>query len=291
MRLRTLAVPTLLLMSALPAHAQQAPPGVLVMTREQFRPGNMAAHNKLMPSFYALYEKAKVGPYRLGLLPMSGDTNHLLFLESYSSYADMAGTRMKVGEVIGATPALQAEMDALQKQNGPMHESQTTWIALRRADLSYHPKATMDVAKARVVSVNVARVNIGRGGDWADYIKQTNAAREKANLDEHSTVYQVTSGAPAGTFLTFVSSPSMAEADALVMGGDARSKKLNDALGGEVVVKQRTKTVSEILAQSTTTWYTVNRGISRPSPDFVTADPDFWKAKEAAKEAPKPAKK
>ena len=291
MRLRTLAVPTLLLMSALPAHAQPAPPGVLVMTREQFRPGNMAAHNKLMPSYYALYEKAKVGPYRLGLLPMSGDTNHLVFLESYSSYDDMATTRKKLGEGIGATPALQTEMDALQKQNAPLHDSQTTWIAIRRPDLSYHPKATADVAKARYVSLNVTRVNIGRGGDYSDYVKQTNAAREKANLDEHTSVYSVTSGAPAGTFLTFTSSASMAEADAAAAGGAARNQKLTDALGGEVVVKERQKMNSEIVAASTTTWYSVDRGISRTSPGFVTADPDFWKAKEAPKAAPNPAKK
>ena len=270
MRLRNLAVPTLLLMSALPARAQQGPPGVLVMTREQFRPGNMAGHNKLMPSFYALYEKAKVGPYRLGLLPMSGDNNHLVFLESYSSYADMAATRKKVGEVIGATPALQAELDALTKQNGPLHESQTTWIAVRRADLSYRPKATADVAKARYVSLNVTRVNIGRGGDYSDYVKQNNAAREKANLDEHTSVYSVTSGAPAGTFLTFTSTASMAETDAAAAGGDARGKKLTDALGGDVVVKQRQKMNSEIVAASTTTLYSSARPPLMEKPPLET---------------------
>lgn len=290
MRLSTLAVPTLLLMSALPAHAQQAPPGVLVMTREQFRPGNMATHNKLMPSFYALYEKAKVGPYRLGLLPMSGDTNHLLFLESYSSYADMAATRMKVGEVIGATPALQAEMDALQKQNGPMHESQTTWIAVRRNDLTYRPKTTTDIAKMRYVTLTVTRVNFGRGTDYSDYIKQSNAAREKANLDEHTTVYSVTSGAPAGTFLSFTSAASMAESDVAMAGGDARTKKLTEALGGDLVVKARQKMLSELVATATTTLYSVNRGISRPSPEYVAADPTFW-APMKAMEPAKPVKK
>ncbi|MEO8500913.1 MAG: hypothetical protein ABI565_08350 [Vicinamibacteria bacterium] len=291
MRLSTLTVPTLLLMSALPAHAQQpAPTGVLVMTREQFRPGNMTPHNKLMPSFYALYEKAKVGPYRLGLLPMSGDTNHLVFLESYSSYADMATSRAKVGEVIGAAPALQAEMDALQKQNSPLHDSQTTWIAVRRNDLSYHPKPAAEVAKVRYVTLTVARVNFGRGTDYSDYIKQTNAAREKANLDEHTSVYSVTSGAPAGTFLTFTSVASMAEADAAMADGPARTKKLTEALGGDIVVKARQKMLSELVATSTTTLYSVNRGISRPSPEYVAADPTFW-APVKAMEPAKPVKK
>jgi len=291
MRLVTLAVPTLLLLSALPAQAQQAAPTVvLVMTREQFRPGNMPTHNRQIPAFYALFDKAKVGAYRLGLLPVSGDQNHLLYLETYSSYADWEAVGKKMEEVMGGSPALQAEMDGLTKQNDPLHDSQTVMMAVRRADLSYHPKAAADIAKVRYVSVNVTRVNIGRGPDYADYIKQTNAAREKAGLDEHSTVYTVTTGAPTGTFLTFTSNVSMAEADAALAGGDARTKKMTEALGGDLVVKERQKRVAELVATATTTLYAVDRGISRPSPEYVAADPGFWKPVKPMEPA-KPVKK
>ena len=290
MRLRTLAVPTLFLMSALPAHAQQGPPLVMVMTREQFRPGNMAAHNKQIPAFYALFEKAKVGAPRIGLVPVSGDQNHILYLETHASYADMEATGKKMGEVMGASPALQAEMDALTKQTDTLHESQTVMIAIRRDDLSYRPRTPAEIAKVRNINLTVTRVNTGRGGDYGDYIKQTNAARAKANLDEHTSVWQVTSGALAGTFLAFNSNSSMAEADAAFMGGDARTKKLTEALGGDMVVKERQRVFPELVATATTTLYSVDRGISRPAPEYIAADPAFWKPIKPMEPA-KPVKK
>ena len=288
MRPRGLSVLALLLACAPGAQAQQGLPSIMVMTREQFRPGNMPAHNRQIPAFYAFFDKAKVGAPRMGLLPISGDQNHLVYLENYASYAEMEASTKKLDEVMSATPALQAELDSLSKQNEPLHESQSVWVAIRRNDMSYRPRTAAEIAKIRNVSITVTRVNVGRASDYADYVKQTNAAREKLGLDEHSSVWQVTSGAPTGTFLSFVSNSSMAEADAAMRGADARTKKLNEALGGEMVVKQRAKLISELIAQSTSTLYSVNRAISRPAPEYLAADPDFWKPKEAPKP---PAKK
>lgn len=291
MRLCTLAVPTLFLLSAVPAQAQQAAPTVvLVMTREQFRPGNMPAHNRQIPSFYALFDKAKVGAYRQGLLPLSGDQNHLLYIETHPSYGEWEAVGKRMEEVMGASPALQAEFDALTKANDPLHESQSVMIAVRRAELSYHSRSPAELAKMRYISVNVTRVNVGRGPDYADYIKQTNAAREKLGLNEHSTVFAVSSGAPTGTFLTLSAAASLAESDASMAGGEARTKRMTEALGGDLVVKERQKRISEIVAAGTTTLYSVDRGLSRPSPEFIAADPDFWKPLKVT-EPTKPAKK
>lgn len=266
------------------------PPGMLVVTREQFRPGNMAAHNKLMPPIYAVLDRANVGAPRLGLLPVSGDQNHLLFFEGYSSAADMENTRKKVIETMGAAPAQQAELEALMGKSAPMHESQTVMHALFRGDLSYHPNTREQTGRARYFNVTMLRVNTGRGTDWADYTKQTNAAREKAGLDEHTAVYQVLSGAPAGTFMILSTWRSMSEADDSVRGAAARNQKMTAALGGESVVAARRKTNSELVAQATTTLYSIDRAISRPRPEFVAADPDFWKPKEMPK-PPAPVKK
>lgn len=267
----------------------QNPPLVLVMTREQFRPGNMPAHNRQIPSFYALFEKAKVGTFRLGLVPVSGDQNHILYLETYPSYAEMEATGKKMAEVFGATPAFQAEMDALTKQTDALHESQSVMIAIRRDDLSYRPRTAAEVGKIRNLTLTQTRVNIGRGADYAEYIAQANAARAKADLDEHTSVWQVTSGALAGTFLTFNANSSMAEADEAFIGNTARTKKIEEALGGPAVVKARQKAFSEIVATATTTLYSVNRQISRPSPEQAAGDPVFWAPLKVI-EAPKPKK-
>jgi hypothetical protein len=266
------------------------PPPVLIVAREQFRPGNMATHNKQIPAFYALYEKAKVGAARLGRVPLSGDQNHILYLEGHASSADMEATTNKMDEVIGGSAALQAEMDALSSKNDPLHESQTTMLAALRADLSYHPNTREQTGRARYFSVTVLRVNVGRGVDWADYTKQTNAAREKAGLDEHTMVYGVNSGALAGTFLILSTMRSLSEFDDAARGGAARTQKMTAALGGESVVAARRKTNSEIVAQAVTTLYSIDRSLSRPRPEFVAADPDFWKPREMPKPAP-PTKK
>ena len=276
---RSLPVVGLVLAFGTEALAQQpsGPPQVLLMTREQFRPGKMAEHNKQIPAFNALFERAKVGGYRLGLVPVSGDQNHLLYLEGYPSFAEMEATTAKIEAAWAASPAMRAEFDALTLKNDPLHESQTAWLARLRPDLSYRPNTMERTGKARYFSVSVTRVNTGRGADYADYVKQTNAAREKANLDEHTAVFQVLNGAPAGTYLVMGTSRSMSESDDFFKGLDARTKKMNEALGGEVVVRQRNKTFSEIVAQSTTTLYSIDRALSRPRPEFVAADPDFWK--------------
>jgi len=279
----------LALLCGTPAFAQEpaaGPPSVLMVTREQFRPGNMATHNRQIPAFYALFEKAKVGAARLGLVPVSGDQNHLLYLEGYPSRAEMEATTRKFDEVMGASPALQAEFDALSGKNDPLHESQTVMITTLRTDLSYHPNTREQTGRARYFNVTVLRVNAGRGVDWADYTKQTNAAREKAGLDEHTAVYGVSSGAPAGTFLILSTMRSLSEADAAAAGGAARTQKMTAALGGESVVAARRKTNSEIVAQAVTTLYSIDRATSRPRPEFVAADPDFWKVKEMPKPAP-----
>jgi hypothetical protein len=288
LRLTSLSALAALLACSAGAVAQETsgPPPVLMVTREQFKPGNMAEHNKQIPAFYALFERAKVGTYRLGLLPVSGDLNHLVYLEGYPSFAEMEATDRKLEDVMAASPALRAEMEALTLKNDRLHESQTAWVARLRPDLSYRPNTREMTGKARYFTVTALRVNAGRGSDLADYVKQTNAAREKASLDDHVSVYQVTSGAPGGTYLILSTSRSLVEADEAVKGMDARDKKMEDALGGAVVVKQRQKALADILAQSTTTLYRIDRALSRPRPEFVAADPDFWKVKEPVKKEP-----
>jgi hypothetical protein len=286
MRSRCLLLLGLLPFAGADVLAQQSPVQVLMITREQFKPGNMAGHNKQVPAFYALFDKAKVGAPRLGLVPFSGDQNHILYFEGYQSFAEVEATGKKMEETFSGSPALQAEMDGLTKMNASLHDSQTVMIAVRRTDLSYRPLMADGVAKARFLNLGTTRVNTGRGTAYADYVKQTNAAREKANLDEHTTVWQVTSGAPVGTYLSFVWYRSLAEVDEIRRGAEARTRKLDEALGGPVVVQHRQKLISENIAQTATTVYAVNREISRPSPEFVTADPTFWKPmpkKEPAK--------
>ena len=58
--------------------------------------------------------------------------------------------------------------------------------------------------------------------------------REKANADWiHTAVYQVITGAPVGTFVTFTLNRSLAEWDELTAKMQERNKAIDAALGGD----------------------------------------------------------
>lgn len=273
-----------LLSVAAAAQEQPAgPPPVLSISQEEIKPGSMGSHEKQVASYLALFNRANVGGHRLGLVPVSGDDNQVVYLEGYPSFAELEVTRKKMEDTFAASPALQAELDALEQRTGPMHATQKTMLAVYRPDLSYRPHGMEGVAKSRYFSVSTSRINSGRTTDYEEWVKQLNRAREKANLDEHTAVYQVLSGAPFGTFMTFFAYRSLSEWDAFGRNMQARNKAIDEALGGEVVVKQRREMAEAIFAASQSNLYAFNPKISRPATQFAAADPDFWSPKVAAK--------
>jgi hypothetical protein len=275
-----------LLLSASAAVAQEqltGPPPVLVIGQEEIKPGSMGAHEKQVASYLALFNRANVRGSRLGLVPVSGDDNQILYLEGYASFADLEATRNKSDETFAAAPALQAELDTLDRQTGPMHATQKTLIAVYRPDLSYRPLGTDAVGKSRYFSVTTNRLKPGRYADYEEYAKQLNRAREKANLNEHVSVYQVVTGATTGTFVTFTASRSLSEWDDFSRAMPARNKAIDEALGGDVVAKQRRDSAETIFVDTRSSLYAFSPKISRPSPQIVAADPDFWGSKPAVK--------
>jgi hypothetical protein len=164
-----------------------------------------------------------------------------------------------------------------------MHASQKTALAIFRPDLSFRPVRMDEVAKARYFSVNTTRLNLGQMPAYEAYTKALNAAREKINADwVHTTVYQLVSGAPANTFVTFTLFRSLKEWDEITAKMVERNKAVDEALGGEEVAKERRKQAREMMAESTSALYALTPAISRPSPQFMAYDPDFWRPKPKA---------
>jgi hypothetical protein len=273
-----------------PAFAQQPPPGlppVIVISHEEIKPGSMGPHEKQVGAYLALFERAKVPNYRLGLVPVSGDTNHVLYLEGHASFAEMEATNKSLEDAVAANPAWQAELDQLDRQSGPLHVTQRAAIAVFREDLSYRPLKMDAVAKARYFTVTTTRLKPGRGAAYAEYVKQLNRAREKAQIAEiHTAVYQVTSGSAAGTYLTFTLNRSLAEVDEFRKGMDVRNKAIDEALGGESVVKQRAEMAEQIFGEGgSSALYSVSRKLSRPAPQVAAFDAEFWTPKPATSKA------
>jgi hypothetical protein len=276
----------LLLGSPALAQAPPGPPPVLVVTIEEIKPGSMGAHEKSVASYFALFERAKVASPRIGLQPVSGDINHVVYLEAHESFADIEAQTRRQAEAVAANPALQAELERLDRETGPFHLSQRSMIATFRPDLSHQPLGMDSVAKARYFNMMTTILNAGKGTQYTEYMKQLNAARQKAQVsDIHTAVYQVTSGSAPGTYLTFFTDRSLAEEDAFRNGAEARNKAITDALGGESVVKQRSEQTAQIFApgSGTSAFYSVNRALSQPAPQFAAYDPEFWTPKAPGK--------
>jgi len=294
---RRLCVLGTLILSASAALAQEppGPPKVLALAREEIKPGRGAAHARSVATFIAAVSRANAPVYRIALTPLSGDENAVVYLQAFGSFAEVESAHKQFEETIAANAAFKADLERLDREEVDQHASQKTAYYTLRSDLSFHPGSAEQFARSRFVSIGTTRIKPGRVPDYVDYIKGLNAAREKAGIDAHIVVYQVISGAPNGTFLSFTSMRSLAEIDDARQKMEQSQKALDDAVGGPDVVKQRRMLISEIVAEGYNTIYAMDPSLSRPTALIVAADPDFWNPKPAAatkalatkKEAPK----
>jgi hypothetical protein len=151
----------------------------------------------------------------------------------------------------------------------------------QRDELSYGGPA--DLPNMRFVTVTRVSVRPGHTAEYEEARAMIKAAHERAKLSDRFSVWEVSSGAPAGTFYTFVARKSLAELDdagtihgaayQLELGGAEGQKKLA-ALNASAVISQETDHFEFAPSQSV-------------APEaWVTANPGYWKPKAAA-----PAKK
>lgn len=282
---RTIAALAALAALALPALAQEplAAPPVLRITVEDIKPGSMGAHDKSVASYLALFSRAQVPMTRIGVVPVSGDQNQVVYFEGFPSFAALEESDKKVEAAFAASAAMQAELESLDRNGGPLHSSQRTMIAVFRPDLSYRPQTASAFSKSRYFGVGTLRIKLGRVPDYEAYVKQLNQAREKGNIDESTAIYQVTSGTHANTFMSFSVNRSLAEVDAARAGMAARNKAVDDALGGEEVVRQRRATIEAIVVDASSALYAINPKLGVAPAQIAAGDPDFWAPKQPGK--------
>jgi hypothetical protein len=288
------------LLPAQPADPE-APPAVLNIFREEVKPGRMATREKISAGFTAVLAKANPDMHWIGLTPITGDPNVVLYIEGLASYKALEESRIKMQATLAQNVALKTEMDRLDLQGSEITQNQRGSIFVHRPNLSYRPARMSDVAKSRLMAITTIRVKPGRIPDYIDYTRTLNAAREKAGASWVSNVvYQVSAGGPGGTFLSFSPVRSLAEWDEREQKADERQKAMDAAIGGDQVVKMRRELISEILIEPPiTNVYAMSKVDSRPSPQFAAYDPEFWtpkpvvsgKALATKKESPKDAPK
>ena len=262
------------------AQDRSGPPPVLSISREEIKPGRMAAHEKLNAAYAAVVSKTTSRTTWLGLVPVSGDDNGALFLSAFGSFAEVESQRKEDDEITAAA-AVKAEMDALDKQGADIHASQRTSYARYRADLSFHPATMEEVAQSRYFSITTVRVKYNRGPDYVEYLKALNAAREKANYPAKVAVYQVTTGSPLGTFLIFRALKSLKTFDDDIAAMSGIEKALVEAEGGEDAARKLRLAGADVVQFADPVIYAMNPKMSRPSAEFAKYDLAFWSPKPA----------
>jgi hypothetical protein len=270
---------------------RSGPPPVLAMLREEIKPGRMAAHEKLNVAFVSALSKTSSQSHWLGLVPVSGDENTTLFLQGFGNFAEAENLR-KADEELLSTASVKADMEALDKQGADLHAAQRTTFARYRPELSFHPGTTEEVAQSRYFAITTVRVKYNRIPDYIEHMKTVNAAREKAKFPVRLVAYQVTSGAPAGTFVYFRALKSLKEWDDDAAQMADVNKAMTEAYGGAEAAKKMRLEGADLVTVADSAVYAMNPKISRPGPEFVKYDVAFWTPKPAetqtAAAAPKP---
>jgi hypothetical protein len=280
---RRLCILGTLMLSASAVLAQDAgPPKVISLVREEIKPGRGSAHTKSAASFVAAANKANAPLHRIALVPVSGDDNAVVYIQAFGSFAEVEASYKQMEETVAANAAFKAELDRLDREEVDQHASQRRAYYTLRPDLSYEPRTAEQTGKSRFMSINTTRIKPGRVPDYVDYVKSLNVARKKAGVDAHTAVYQVMTGAPSGTFLSFTSMRSMSDIDDIRQRMEQSQKAVEEALGGPDVAKQRRVLISEIVADGYNTLYAMEPSLSRPTALIAAADPDFWNPKPAA---------
>ena len=274
MRIGFTAVALGIVVLPLGAQPDTKPAPVLEIIREAIKEGRSAAHEKVEADYAAAFRKVNFPAHYVGLATMSG-TNEVWFIQPTPSFA-VAEEWDKAGD----KEPLKTTLGMLDARDGELRSSSRTMWAVYRPDISYRPEK-FNHAKVRYVDVGTFRVKLGHGADFAAAAKLVFGGYEKANVDDCILAYQVTAGAPSGTYLFFSVMDSLKSLD----DAPAHSQAMRQALGQDTY-SQLMKTEGDVIASIEDTLLEVRPGMSYATQDMIDADPAFWKPKPAPKPVP-----
>ena len=195
------------------------PPNVLVIGREDVKPGKAIAHEKSETAWTRAFYQAKWPTNFLAMTSLSGPTQ-VWFCQGYDSFDAME----KDSKASDASAPLTAALNQYQPPESGFLDSGRQTVATLSADISYH--ADFNLAEMRYFRVRTTRVRFGHDEEYIALRKMLNVALERSGWKQSSVTFHVLDGAPAGTYLTFYPSKSLAEYD----GG---ALNLREVLGGD----------------------------------------------------------
>jgi hypothetical protein len=264
--------------------AMPGPPKVLYIVKEDIKPGMMGVHNIHSANFANIFRTMGTPNHRIAMVPVAGSENEVIYITGTESFAKLETILNNTDKMLGgASGAMKAELDRLDKEAPVLHAGMRDMFTLFRPELSYNPG--VDIRTYRYFSISTLRVRPGHDAQFAEYAQKVINAAKKAKVDNyHTAIFQVISGAPAGTYLLFRPMKSLSEFDDQV-GMRVRAGMGNDER------RDLDKEASEVYMSSETSTYAFAPNMSYVEKEFAAADPAFWNAKPAMMAKPKPKKK
>lgn len=267
------------LAEAQPALPTSTPP-LLLIYREEVRPGRGAAHAANEAAWAAAFTKANAPERWLAMTTVAGPSE-AWFLSGYPSYE----AYQKVQDEMSANAALSAEGDRFSQQDGEHLNRTSTLLASYRPALSYQPDVRLP--EMRYMQVDMVRVKPGQDSEFRATWRQIVEAHTKAKMDERWAVYELDAGGPDLTFYFFYPRKSLAEIDK--SGPMHTADGYRDAVGESGRLNQREMAQRSVEA-SQTYIFQLRPQMSLLGKEWIDVDPAFWTPKPPAPPA-KPAKK
>ena len=257
--------------------APSGPPKVIQIYREEVKPGKGAAHEKMEAAWPRAFANAKSPTHYLAITSVTGPSE-AWFVTGFDSLAAWEKDRLETEK----NTALTTQLDQLGEKDGELLSGARSIVANYREDLSYRPG--VNLGQMRYFYLTTFRIRPGHEQDFLDANKIIREAHEKADVPEHWAVFQVISGLPNGTYLTFQPLKSLSEVDAFPQ---THGKAYKDATGEEGRKKLR-ELASAGTLNSENSIFLFSPTMSYASKELIAADPDFWtpKALVAAESAP-----
>jgi hypothetical protein len=137
-------------------------------------------------------------------------------------------------------------------------------------------------AEMRYFGLTIITLKPGYDSAFADVRKLVHAGHDKANMDEHWAMYQVTSGMTGSAYLLLIPMKSLQEAD---VAQESHGKPYGDALGD--AGRRQLRDFARTAVESTETkLFAFSPKMSYPSDEWVAQDPQFWTPKTVAAAKP-----
>ena len=261
--------------SAVPAGAQSQPaaqtstPAVLMIYREEVRPGKAGPHAANEAAWAAAFAKGQAPVQWLGMTSLVGPSE-AWFLSGYPSWEAFERTEAEMD----ANAAFTADEDKFSGNESDMLSRTSVIAAAYRPELSY--QANISLPQMRYMMVEVFRVKPGHVDEFWETWEAIIAAHGKAKLDEHWAVYQVTAGMPTGTFMFFYPMKSLAAMDKA--GPLHAAAAYRDAVGESGRARQREMNVNAV-ESSQRLVFQLAPNMSILGKDWIDGDPAFWTPK------------